>query len=98
MPSASELERADQDAIGEPDRDLRYELKKLGVEFASMADRAALEIRRLQTRNTSLAAQAEAYEVIRSITGLLRGDAMCAEEDFSYRLERRAEELRSEHA
>lgn len=109
MPNPSELERQRQEA--EPmrdegdmiagrsteDRNLAYELRKLRTEMAQMADRAAVEIKMLRARNGKLTDKADAYDVIRAITGMLPQLAQGYEEDFAYRLERRAEELRKDN-
>lgn len=111
MSNPTELERREQEAdaakrddyLGEMSsekedpRDLNYELKKLGLEMASMAERAAMEMKQLRARNATLAPAADAYEVIRSIIGLLPGPSQGMEGDFAWQLEQRAEELRKQH-
>jgi len=91
MPNPSELERAEQE------RAEAYDIKKLALEMAAMAERGAIEIRMLREQKAALAAKADAYDVIRSITGMLPQQSQGMGEDFAWRLERRAEELRKQH-
>jgi len=98
MPNPSELERQDQEAaIEKPDpRNYKCDYRKLSRETADMADRAADEITNLRAVNARLAPQAEAYELIRSIVGLLPQQAQGYEEDLAWRLRERAKKMREE--
>ncbi|WP_404480008.1 hypothetical protein [Novosphingobium sp. BL-52-GroH] len=65
-------------------------------DVADMAQQAAEEIERLRAQINRLAPLAEAYEAIRTILGLLPGQAIGYGEDLAHRLRRQAEELRAQ--
>lgn len=60
---------------------------------ASMANRAASEIESQRAKIAELAPKAEAYDLIRTILGLLPRTQQGYGEDVAYMLRRRADEL-----
>lgn len=65
-------------------------------DVADMADRAAEEIEGLRRQIDHLRPQAEAYQAICSILGLLPQPTVGYGEDIAYRLRRQALDLRAE--
>lgn len=76
--------------------DYKYALKQLAVEMAGMAERAAVEIKGLRAQNLALSAKADAYETVRAVVRLLPREPQGMSEDFAWRLEQRAEQLREQ--